>query len=362
MAKSSLKIPPAPKAVAATLPSGAHQNQRYTDPTTGGRYQFLGGVWKTVAPPKAPSISSSDASGATIATPPAAPAVPFNWGSAYTSNAQYQSTAPSLAADQNQIGEGSGLVMRRDTNASSPTYGQPIYRLPGEAAGSGSIVASMGPNGEFVWKDAAGNPVDVKGLMVDYVPIKAGESGYLQGALGNAAAQSDVAQKSIANSAAQGGAMHSGMRGEVALGETSNLQGTQAGITQRAMGDYTANLGKWAALYNSIYGGLVSDAASMAPPAAAPEAPAGPAAPDAASGSGFISTVTPDAGGGLSAGPGGEFMKLVGNATLERNTSNKAIREQLNGILSNPNYKLTPQQRAYINSLLAGRYKGNKRY
>ena len=318
---------------------------------------------KAIKPPKAPSAST--ASGATIATPPAAtvaPAAPFNFGNAYTANAQYQSTAPSLAAAQNVIGESSGLIMRRDTNSSSPTYGQPIYRLPSESAGSGSVIASMGPDGGFVYKDAAGNAVDVKGLKIDYVPVASGQEGYLQGALGGAAAQSEVAQKSIANAAAQSGARRSGMRAQGALAETGNLQGTQAGITQRAQGEYTANLGKWADLYRSIYGELLPNAAAMAP---APEAPAAPVAPPidtASSGSGFVKTVTPDAGGALTGGAGGEFMDLIGNITLPRNTSDKAIREALNNVLTSTKYKLTAQQKAYIKSLITGRYKGNKKY
>lgn len=326
---------------------------------------------KPIKPPKPPKTPpASTTSGATIATPPAPvtpptpPATPFNWGSAYTNNAQYQSTAPILAAGQNQIGESSGLVMRRDTNSSSPTYGQPIYRLPSESAGSGSVIASMGPDGGFVYKDAAGNVVDVKGLKIDYVPVASGQEGYLQGALGNAAATSANTQQSIANTAAQSGARRSGMRAQGSLAETGNLQGAQAGITQRAQGEYTANLGKWAELYRSIYGELLPNAAAMAP---APETPAvvtpdAPAPSAASSGSGFFSTVTPDAGGALSPGPDGEFMKLLGNVTLERNTSDKAIREALNGVLTNPKYKLTAQQRNYIKSLITGRYKGNKKY
>jgi hypothetical protein len=330
------------------------------------------GYYKKAKP--TPSIAGSqpmtgtNASGATIATPPAAtvaPATPFNWGNAYTANAQYQSTSPILAAGQNQIGESSGLVMRRDTNSSSPTYGQPIYRLPSESAGSGSVIASMGPDGGFVYKDAAGNAVDVKGLKIDYVPVASGQEGYLQGALGGAAAQSEVAQKSIANAAAQSGARRSGMRAQGALAETGNLQGTQAGITQRAQGEYTANLGKWAELYKSIYGELLPNAAAMAPAPEVPAAPAAPVAPvtppvdTASSGSGFVKTVTPGASGALK---GGAFTDLIGNITLPRNTSDKAIREALNNVLTSTKYKLTAQQKAYIKSLITGRYKGNKKY
>jgi hypothetical protein len=220
----------------------------------------------------------------------------------------------------------------------------------------------MGPDGAFVYKDAAGNAVDVKGLKIDYVPIAAGQEGYLQGALGSAAAQSDVTQKNIANAAAQGGARRSGMRAQGALAETGNLQGTQANLTQRAQGEYTANLGKWADLYKSIYGELLPNAAAMAPAPEVPVAPVAPVAPPvdtASSGSGFIKTVTPDASGALKSGA---FTDLIGNITLPRNTSDKAIREALNNVLTSTKYKLSAQQKTYIKSLITGRYKGNKKY
>jgi hypothetical protein len=55
-------------------------------------------------------------------------------------------------------------------------------------------------------------------------------------------------------------------------------------------------------------------------------------------------------------------MTLVGDLTLERNTNDKAIREGLRALLNNPAYQLSAQQKAYINSLITGRYKGNKKY
>jgi hypothetical protein len=55
-------------------------------------------------------------------------------------------------------------------------------------------------------------------------------------------------------------------------------------------------------------------------------------------------------------------MTMLGNVTLERNTNDKAIREGLRAFLNNPAYQLTAQQKAYINSLITGRYKGNKKY
>ena len=309
--------------------------------------------------------TGTDASGATIAAaPPAtAPTTPFNWGNAYTSNAQYQSTAPSLAAGQNQIGESYGLTMRRDTNSASPTYGQPIYRLPTEKAGEGTVIASMGAGGEFVWKDASGNPVDVKDLKIDYVPTASGQSGYLQGALGNAAAQSANNQQTIGEQAALAGVRRSGMRAQGALAETGNAQAAQARLTQGAMGEYGANLGKWAELYKSIYGELLPNAAAMAPApeAPAPAAPVAPSAP-ASMGNGWNAPVTVAPDKTLSPGAGGEFMKMLGNVTLERNTNDASIRAGLKKFLASPDYKLSAQQIAYIKSLIAGRYKGNKKY
>jgi hypothetical protein len=55
-------------------------------------------------------------------------------------------------------------------------------------------------------------------------------------------------------------------------------------------------------------------------------------------------------------------MTLIGDVTLERNTNDAAIRENLRRLLKNPAYQLTAQQKAYINSLITGRYKGNKKY
>jgi hypothetical protein len=55
-------------------------------------------------------------------------------------------------------------------------------------------------------------------------------------------------------------------------------------------------------------------------------------------------------------------MTLVGDLTLERNTNDAAIRQGLRALLNNPAYQLTPRQIRYINSLITGRYKGNKKY
>jgi len=352
------------------------------------------GYYKKAKP--TPSITSfnpttgSNASGSTIqtpvvdTTPPAptttttttsTPPTPAWWNTQIGAGIASNAMTPILGAEQNQIGSTYGLVLRRDLTEGSETKGQPLYRLPTEASGAGTVrQTGFNEKGDPVYKDGAGNVVtDIAGLVLDYSALKAGDPGYLQGAIGNAAATSQKNQFSIADAAARSGVRRSGMSGEASAEETRNAQNLNSSLLQRAGGDYTTNLGKWASLYNQIYQGLLPKAEALAAPVetttevpVAPEAPVvdttAPTPSAASSGSGFFSTVTPDAGGALSPGPNGEFMKLLGNVTLERNTSDKAIREALNGVLNNPKYKLTAQQRNYIKSLITGRYKGNKKY
>jgi hypothetical protein len=169
-----------------------------------------------------------------------------------------------LTAAQNQIGSSYGLTLRRNT-----TNNQPLFRLANQAAGTGTIEQSgFDASGNPVYKDAAGNVVDVTKtpLSLDYVAIKPGETGYLQGALGKTAATSANTQQSLADAAAARGARRSGMREYGARSETQNLQNALAGLAERAGGEYSTNLGKWADLYNKIYEGLVPNAAALAAP------------------------------------------------------------------------------------------------
>jgi hypothetical protein len=275
---------------------------------------------------------------------------------------------PVLGAEQNQIGSSYGVVLNRVTEGSDK--GQPLFRLPGEAAGKGTIRQSgFDAKGNPVYKDAAGNVIsDISNLVLDYTPLQAGQAGYLQGALGNAAATSANNQQTIGENAALAGVRRSGMRGQGALAEAQNAQNLNTALTTKAQGEYTTNLGKWAALYNQIYQGLLPQAEALAAPttttvevpAAAPETPAAPAVPEPTY-SGYNTPGTPTSGP-LSPGPGGQFMTLLGDVTLERNTNDAAIRQNLRRFLNNPAYQLTAQQKAYINSLITGRYKGNKKY
>jgi hypothetical protein len=271
-------------------------------------------------------------------------------------------STPVLTAAQNQIGSSYGLTLRRNT-----ANNQPLFRLANQAAGSGTIEQSgFDSNGNPVYKDSAGNVIDVTKTPVslDYVALKPGEAGYLEGALGKTAATSANTQQSLADAAAARGARRSGMREFGARSETQNLQSALAGLAERAGGEYSANLGKWADLYTKIQQGLLPDAAALAAPTTTTtEVPVASTSAPASepSYSGYNAPGTPSSGT-LSGGPGGDFMKVVGNVALERNTNDAAIRQGLRALLSNPAYKLTAQQKAYINSLITGKYKGNKKY
>ena len=324
---------------------------------------------KPIKPPKTPSAST--ASGETIATPPAvtpsAPTVPYNYSAGFAADPRYATGIANIAASQVGIGNEYGLVVNRDTNASSPTYGMAMFRVPGQEAGTGTITAKIDPvTGLSVYSDATGKVYPVVDLELDVRELKPGEPGYLKGAIGGTTAQGQNQQYNIANQSAQGGARRSGMRSSMAAMEVGALQGA---LSKLGLGSATAFRGttdQYLNLLNAIFPDQADKAAALAsagttPPAPVVETPAAvaPVADTASSGSGFVKTVTPDASGALK---GGAFTDLIGNITLPRNTSDKAIREALNNVLTSTKYKLTAQQKAYIKSLITGRYKGNKKY
>lgn len=329
-------------------------------------------------PPKPPKpVVGAAAAGTTIQAPPvpttrtvttSTPPGMDWWTSQMGAQVGLSATAPVLSAQQNQIGSSYGLTLRRDVVEGSPTKGQPLFRLPSEKSGEGTVrQTGFDDKGNPVYKDGAGNVVaDPTTLALDYVALKPGEAGYLQGALGSAAAQSANTQQTIAQNAALRGAGRSGMREFGARGETAALQSALAGLGQKAAGEYVSNLGDWAKLYQQIYQGLVPQAAALAEPTTTTvEVPAESGVATGAGAAppylGYNQAPTP-APGTLSGGPGGAFMTLIGDVTLERNTNDAQIRRNLRALLNNPSYQLTAQQKAYINSLITGRYKGNKKY
>ena len=340
----------------------------------------------TISPPGAPSFvygtTPSSTAGSTpsqtitppnLVAPPPTPAArtPFNYADAYYAYPGYGESLRGINAQQGGIESKYGFTIRRDTSTTSPTRGGAYYKPKGAAEGTGTILATISPvDGSYVYKDAEGKLYAAADLEIDVVTIKPGEAGYLEGALGGNIAQSDLNMRRMGDAAAQSGVGSSGIRGAMASQEGAARAGREYSLTAQAGADLGATTAKYAELYRTIFDAIKGQAADYnavpppvveAPAAVTPDAPA-PATDTASSGSGFVQTVTPSAGGALSPGPNGEFMKLIGNVTLERNTSDKAIREQLNNILTDPKYKLTAQQKNYIKSLITGRYKGNKKY
>jgi hypothetical protein len=149
--------------------------------------------------------------------------------------------------------------------------------------------------------------------------------------------------------------------------EGAGRAGREFSLYTKGMADVGTTAAKYADLYRTIFDSIKGQAAdynAVPVPAPAPEAPAAEAsAPAAPEYQGYNAPVPGNpTSGPLSPGPGGQFMTMLGNLTLERNTNDKAIREGLRAFLNNPAYQLTAQQKAYINSLITGRYKGNKKY
>ncbi len=319
----------------------------------------------TLKPPAAPKVTAAPTLTAPPA-PPAAPRAPFNYADAYYSAPGYSESLAGINAQLGGIESQYGFTIRRDVNPTSPTRGGAYYKPKGAAEGSGTILATVSPvDGSYVYKDADGKPYTADQLEIDVVKIKPGEAGYLEGALGSNIATSELNMRKLGDAAAQSGVGSSGIRGSMASQEGAGRASREFNLYTKGMADVGTTAAKYADLYRTIFDSIKGQAADYnSAPAPAPEAPApaaeapAPAAPEYL---GYNQAPTPPPGT-LGAGPGGAFMTLVGDLTLERNTTDKAIREGLRAFLKNPAYQLTPQQIRYINSLITGRYKGNKKY
>jgi hypothetical protein len=317
--------------------------------------------------PDAPAAPPAPPAAASTPPPPAAPTTPFNYADAFLADPRFATGMAGITQTQLGVGSNYGFTLNRDTTEGSPTKGMVLYRVPGTEPGKGNITGRVDPvTGAFTYVDPSGEVYDVTKLELDVIPIKRGERGYLQGALGQAAAGSEKQQFAIGDAAARAGARRSGMRASSSSAETQALQDALRNLSVRSGGEFAGTTGRYADLINTIFPDLVKRAGEYAtPPAEAPAAPEAPAAaaPAAPEYAGYNAPVPGNpTSGTLSAGPGGQFMTMIGNVTLERNTNDKAIREGLRAFLNNPAYQLSAQQIRYINSLITGRYKGNKKY
>jgi hypothetical protein len=321
----------------------------------------------TSKPPAAPKAAAAPPPPPPVA--PAAPTTPFNYADAFLADPRYATGLAGITQTQLGIGSKYGFTLNRDTTEGSPTKGMVLYRVPGTEPGKGNITGRIDPvTGAYTYVDPSGTVYDVTKLELDVIPIKRGEVGYLEGGLGQAAAGSEKQQFAVGDAAAQAGLRRSGMRASSSAMESQALQNALRGLNVGAAGELGGTTNRYADLLNTIFPDLVKKAGEYAAAPvetpAAPEAPAPEAAAPAAPEYAGYNTPVPGnpTSGPLTPGPGGQFMTMIGNVTLERNTNDAAIRQGLRAFLNNPAYQLTAQQKAYINSLITGRYKGNKKY
>jgi len=249
--------------------------------------------------PSATQLSPSAAAGATIATPaplpgPAAapaPAAPARdgawWRNLYTNDPRFIRDDMALRGQQNTTGNtygfsinrnGAGQALyrapQRDTQTNKPVFdaqGNPVYDATG-------IIQTFDDAGNTVYRDDAGKVYPVEKLEMDIQNIKQGESGYLQGAMGLASAQSANRQFGIGDAAAQAGAGRSGMRAQGSLAEVSALKGALGGLATRSAGELEGIDRRYGDLYTEIFNSLQANAENLNPPPAivTPDAPAAP--------------------------------------------------------------------------------------
>lgn len=389
MAASSLKIPKAPvvkpiakgtstskpdapettvtpKNLSATLPKKATLYQRYTDPITGAKYQYVNGAWKMTSgatgtalgrlPLTTPKLTGSESTGSTIATPPTppptpTPRAPFNYADAFYAYPGYGESMMGINAQQGGIEAKYGFTIRRDTSPTSPTRGGAYYKPKGAAEGTGTILATISPvDGSYVYKDAEGKVYDPLTLDIDVVTLKPGDPGYLEGAYGSNIATSDLNMRKMGDAAAQSGVGSSGIRGSMASQEGAARAAREYSLTAQAGADLGATTAKYAELYRTIFDAIKGQAADynavpppvVEPPAAVVIPPPAPNNTNPTTQTGLVS------GQALSGGPEGQFMGMVRGVLGIREISPKARIEQLRFI--GRNYALTPQQRRYLDN------------
>ncbi len=311
---------------------------------------------KPPTPPSAPSVAAPP-------TPPAAastPVVDANWWTRQiTSDPRFTRTDYLLRGQQNALGTKYGLSIKRDAN------GNPVFKSRTNSSLTGITQSGYDDAGRAVYKTSTGTVVPIGDLEMEFVEIMPGEAGYGSTLVGSTNLTSQGRQYNIGDVAARSGVGRSGMRASSSAQEASALQSALRNLGLSAASEYAGIDQRYADLYNTIFEDLSKVAGDIVPtaptaPAATP-APAAPAAAPPPVSLGY-NQAPPPPPGTLGAGPGGAFMTLVGDITLERNTNDAAIRQGLRALLNNPAYQLTAQQKAYINSLITGRYKGNKKY
>lgn len=274
-------------------------------------------------------------------TPPTTPPVQRNaawWSSQFASDPRFLRLDPVLRAQQNQIGQTSGLFINRDAE------GRQLYKTAGGATG---ITQQFDDNGNVVYRDAAGNTYKPSDLQLDVRSVQRGETGFLASQLGSTQAGSEKRQFEIGDTAAQAGVRRSGMRAAGSAAETAALQAALANIATRTAGDYAGVDKSYADLYTEIYGDLVKNAADLV----TPEAPVAPPA--------TTPTTTPTPPDALQPDkaltPAQFSTQLSGIANMGKNASRQQMIKLYRDLAKN--YTLTPAQRKRIENILKSEYK-----
>lgn len=359
-----------PKNLSATLPKKATLYQRYTDPITGAKYQYVNGAWKMTSgatgialgrlPLTTPKLTGSESTGSTIATPPTppptpAPRAPFNYADAYYAYPGYGESLMGINAQQGGIESKYGFTIRRDTSTTSPTRGGAYYKPKGADEGTGTILATISPvDGTYVYKDAEGKTYSAADLEIDVVTLKPGDPNYLKGAFGATAATSNLNLRKLGDAAAQSGVGSSGIRASMVTQEDAARAAREFDLTAQAGADLGATTAKYAELYRTIFDAIKGQAAdynAVPPPVVEPPAavtPDAPAAviPDAAAPNTNPNTQTGLVNGqALSSGPEGQFMGQANAIVAQRDAPYSSIKTSLLGL---KRFNLTPQQIRWI--------------
>lgn len=346
-----------------------------------GSPQAIKAGYKPPSPPKAsgkpggaPFAVSFNANGTTTLKPPtaasvaappppptAAPVTPFNYANAFLADYRYAPGLASITRSQLGIEQKYGVRLRRAPN------GLPMYRLAGSPQGSGNVTTTIDPvTGTTRYVNAAGVEVAPATLELDYEVLKPGDPGYSEGAFGSQTMASANRQLGLGDTAAQAGARRSGMRASSQLQEVAALQAAIRGLTTGVAGEFEGTTDRYAALLNQIYPDLVKRAGdySATPPAA--ETPAAPSAPSYAGAptdqTTYAGYALPPARSPLSAGPAGEFMRMITSITEAGGAGGGTYgwKDQITSLEKmKTTYSLTPQQIKYVDDKIAAIRKAN---
>jgi hypothetical protein len=340
----------------APKPSNPSMYQRWTDPDTGNEFQYLGKTvkWKmTKRGNRTPSVTSTTVTTPTVtpivSTPPSTAPRKLTWTDIYNNPNLTDGADISAGSSLTALFNKYGLTISPTGQVRSATARE-LFN-PVEAGGLGEGNRQLVVGGKVIkgLEDVAG---------MDTATEEANRAGLSGSVVGDLIA---LIRRNAARSAAASAA--SGITGGGYVAGLADIEKSgQQGSWNKFIQDLMSGIsGIGTARTTSLTDLLSTDAVTpdtTTPPAATtPPAPT----PPASTYSGYNDPTAPT-GGALSPGPGGGFMKVIGNVTLERNTNDAQIRQNLRAFLNNPAYKLTAQQKEYINNLIKGRYSGNKKY